>query len=345
MNFADLVINLLHAVYVHKLDPFALQLTATSGIRWYGLSYLAGFFCAYGIILSLSKRGKIRLPESKVSDFIFYAAVGAILGGRLGYCFFYDTNLLTKVSSSFPFWGVLEVHHGGMASHGGILGVMIACLLFAKREALPKLELFDLVALTACLGIMFGRMANFVNAELVGRPVNESFAFAVKFPQDLLGGHFAPGKGISDLAAIAPQLGFSDNQIQQALRSQSPYFFETVANKAISQIQNGNVAVSEAVSPLLISRHPSQLYEAFLEGFLLFIIILIARRFWKNEGVASSTFLIIYPVLRILAEQFRMPDAQIGFELFGLTRGQWISVAMLLIGVCYSCLVLRKNSN
>ena len=343
MHFSEIFQFIFQAAYLHDLSPFAIKFTDSLGIRWYGLSYLAGFFAAYLIILNLSKKNKISLSKEKVSDFVFYAAVGAILGGRIGYCLFYDTSLLSKFTSSFPFWGVLEVNHGGMASHGGILGVLIACLLYAKREALPKLELLDLVALTACLGIMFGRIANFVNGELVGRPAQEDYAFAVKFPQDLLSLQYANINQLSDFAQLAYSLGYSKPEVEQALNSHSTYFFENIASKAIEQIQNGNQSVKDAASQILVARHPSQLYEAGLEGLFLFVLILIARKIWPKNGVASSVFLIAYPLVRILGEQFRMPDAQIGFQMFGLTRGQWISILMLVIGILYLVIVLTNK--
>lgn len=336
MQFDSLFLSILEAVYIHDLSPFAIRFSESMGIRWYGLSYLAGFFAAYIIILNLSKRKKIALTPDKVSDFIFYAAVGAILGGRVGYCLFYDTSLLTKVGSSFPFWGVLEVHKGGMASHGGMLGVVLSCILFAKRESLPKLELFDIVALTACLGIMFGRMANFVNGELVGRPASQDYSFAVKFPQDLSSFPYSEPARLGEMAPLAYSLGFSGAEVESALKNRNLIFFETLSTKAIEEIQAGNKTVKETAAQILIPRHPSQLYAAALEGLFLFLLILLARSFWTQPGVASSVFLLAYPVARILGEQFRMPDAQIGYQLLNLTRGQWISIVMLLAGIVYT---------
>lgn len=344
MTLYAFISSILSAVYIHDLSPFAIRFTETMGIRWYGLSYLAGFLSAYFIILNLSKKGQISLKPQLVSDFIFYAAVGAILGGRLGYCIFYDSSLFTKMSETFPFWGVLEVHKGGMASHGGILGVMLACLLFAKKELIPKIELLDLVALTACLGIMFGRMANFVNGELVGRPASESYAFAVKFPQDLLSWHYTNPEQLGKLSKLANAVGYSEAEVNQAILSKSSYFFDLVATKAIEQIQLKNSVVKEEAAQILIARHPSQLYEALLEGLLLFLLILFARSRFRQVGVASSVFVVTYPLLRIVAEQFRLPDAQIGFQMLGLTRGQWISIFMFIAGVIYSIVVLSAKA-
>lgn len=345
MILVELILSVLQAAYVHDLSPFAIRFGEFFGIRWYGLSYLAGFVLAYFIIGWLSRHRKVTLQPHQVSDFVFYAAVGAILGGRLGYCLFYDQSLLTKVTSSFPFWGVLEVHKGGMASHGGILGVFFACMIFAKREALPKLELLDLVALTACLGIMFGRFANFVNGELVGRPSDESYSMAVKFPQDLYAWPYHERARLGELAPAAYALGFSTEEFQTALNSNDARFFDSLVAKVVESIQSGDTTLRDSVSPLLTPRHPSQLYEAFLEGLFLFILIALAWRLWPRPGIPSSTFLVIYPVVRIIGEQFRLPDAQIGFELWGLTRGQWISAAMLLLGFAYAFVVLRAPHN
>ena len=141
-------------------------------------------------------------------------------------------------------------------------------------------------------------------------------------------------------------MGFSEQEVTSAIQSHNTFFFEGIAAKAIDQIQSGNQAVRKIAGDLLTARHPSQLYEAGLEGLLLFILIIIARRIWAKNGVASSVFLVAYPIVRILGEQFRMPDAQLGFQLFGLTRGQWISIFMLAIGITYTiCICLRNKTS
>ena len=113
-------------IYVHHLSPFAIQFTETFGIRWYGLAYLAGFLLCFFVTDWMAKKGLILLDRDKVSDFITFGAIGTLVGGRLGYAVFYAPELLLSWSSAFPYWGVLEVHKGGMASHGGIIGIMFA---------------------------------------------------------------------------------------------------------------------------------------------------------------------------------------------------------------------------
>jgi phosphatidylglycerol:prolipoprotein diacylglycerol transferase len=340
MFIFEQIIQLLSLAYVHDLSPFAIKFSESFGLRWYGLSYLAGFVCAYLILLYLSKKGKISLNKEQVSDFVFYVAVGVIIGGRLGYCVFYDPSLFTKFSNNFPFWGALEVHKGGMASHGGIIGVIASCLLFARKEKLLRLELLDLVALTACLGIFFGRMANFVNGELLGRPAPENYAFAVKFPQEL---YEIEAKDFYKLSAAAESLGFSKESVDFAIRSNDLAFFSRISEKAIEAVQAGNSQVKLVLEPALTARYPSQIYAALLEGLIIFIGLWLLHIKFSRIGVASAGFVVMYPIMRIISEQFRLPDAQIGFQALGLTRGQWISIGMLVFSLIYLVIFLWQS--
>ncbi len=341
ITMLEQIYGLLTAAYIHNLSPFAIQFTDTIGIRWYGLSYLAGFLAAYFMLLRLSKKKIIPLTAQQVSDFVFYVAVGIIIGGRLGYCLFYDPSLFSRFSNSFPFWGVLEVHKGGMASHGGIAGVIAACIIFARKEGLSKITLFDLVALTACLGIFFGRMANFVNAELVGRPCPAGYALAVKFPQDLL--NLEPWR-YHEMAGISEALGYSPEIFKAELTLQNQHFFNKLAETTITRIQSGDKQLASLVDPLLTPRYPSQIYAGLLEGLAIFITLWILYIKFRKPGIASSGFMIMYPIMRVLSEEFRMPDAQLGFQALGLTRGQWLSLSMLIFSLTYSFIVLSKKS-
>ena len=320
--------------WVHDLDPFAIQIYGDFGIRWYGLAYLMGFVASYFIIQFLAKRGKVQLQSEQIWDFITYAAIGTMLGGRLGYTLFYSPGLLFDFSSQAPFWGVLRVNEGGMASHGGMLGVVVACILFARKYKLSIKHLCDLTVLGASIGIFFGRIANFINGELVGRAAPEGYAFAVKFPQDILSWSY--GK-MSILSDVVSKVGVSSAQWQEWLLGRSSdgsaqgHIYETL-NKIIAGIQNGNVALKEALAPHLVARYPSQLIAGALEGGLIFIGLFFLWRKPRKPGVIGAWFVVIYALVRIFNEQFRMPDAHLGFQALGLTRGQWLSVVMLLVG-------------
>ena len=172
--------------YVHNLSPFAIQFTQTFGIRWYGLAYLSGFVSGYYSLLLLAKRGGTLLKEADMADFVTYVAIGVLVGGRLGYCVFYAPELFTSFDNNFPFWGVLKVNEGGMASHGGILGVMLVCYLYGRAKKIPVLHFMDLVVLGGSVGFFFGRIANFINGELYGREAPAGLAWGVKFPQEML---------------------------------------------------------------------------------------------------------------------------------------------------------------
>lgn len=326
---------------VHSLDPFLWQISGNFGIRWYGLSYLTGFIMAYLIILWMARKRISPLPEGYAADFITYVAFGTLIGGRLGYVIFYSPDMLWKFSEHFPYWGVLAVNEGGMASHGGILGVMFATLLFSMRHHVNKLHLLDLVSLTGPLGLFFGRIANFINGELVGRPCDPNFPLAVKFPQDILHWPSAEPTRVAELLPVAEKVGVSATQWSELMEK---FRFDLTARnqlddilfKIIDSIQNGNDAAKEAIAPFLTARHPSQIYQGFGEGLFVFLLLFWLWRKPRHPGFIGSIFVMSYAIMRIVGEEFRMPDFQIGYQWLGLTRGQWLSVAMFLIGVvCY----------
>lgn len=319
--------------WVHDLSPFALQFTEQFGIRWYGLAYLAGFLAGYWFIRYLARQGLTPIPEEKAGDFVFAVAVGVVVGGRLGYCLFYSPKLLIDFSAAFPYWGVLALQHGGMASHGGIAGLFIACLYFARRERLPLFALTDLTTIGGSLGVFFGRLANFVNGELFGRPVQSSVSWAVKFPQEMFTWPSAAPHKLAELGPVVAQVGISPERWQALtgslqLAPQNLRVIEGIMGRIIEVIQSGNVVVKSQLAPLLADRHPSQLYGALLEGLVIFLVIAFIWRKARRPGLISVLYGFLYPSMRILSESFRMPDANIGFQLFGLTRGQWLSIGM-----------------
>ena len=260
------------------IDPIALALGPLK-IRWYALAYLAGFLLGWRYILVLARRmlqarGHVvttknwpitaRPNPDDFGDLISWLVLGVILGGRLGYVFFYNWHHFSNHWSE-----ILMVWHGGMSFHGGFLGASVAMILFARRRGLRVLTIADLVATAAPIGLFLGRVANFINGELFGRFSDMPWAFV--FPQ---GG------------------------------------------------------------PL--PRHPSQLYQAGMEGILLFSLLglLALRPRWLNRpGLLSGVFLIGYGICRIIGELFREPDAQIGFFSYGLTMGQILSVPMIIFGL------------
>lgn len=335
---------------VHTLNPILFSIYGNLAVRWYGLAYLAGFIAAFFLINWIAKRQAQGFKPEMVSDLVTYGAFGILIGGRLGYALFYSPDLFIKFKSSFPFWGVLAVNEGGMASHGGMIGLAVACLLFAKKYQISSLYTFDLVALCGPIGIFFGRIANFINGELVGREVSTEVPWAVKFPSDI---EFWPASAPEKLRALADVIlhipGYSRetwlqwvetfnsvsgsrNQIYQGLRD------------IVEATQNGNTSLVEALAPLLVARHPSQLYQALLEGLFVFLILFILWARPQKPGIIGASFVVFYAIARILGEQFRMPDAHLGYQWLDLTRGQWLSIGMLLIGVVLAILWSKQGS-
>ncbi|WP_415062843.1 prolipoprotein diacylglyceryl transferase [Bdellovibrio sp.] len=334
---------------VHDFDPFALRISGDFGIRWYGLSYMMGFICAYLLIRWLAQRQRSGLTAQMVGDFVTYAAIGTLVGGRLGYVLFYGPDLFLKFKSTFPFWGVLAVNEGGMASHGGIIGIVLACLLYARKYSVNSLYLLDLVAVTGPIGVFFGRIANFINGELVGRPCDPSFPLAVKFPQDIFMWPSQEVTRLPDLAPVVEKIGVGREQWLELVEK---FRFDvgsrdqlySIMNKVVESIQEGNTAAKEAIAPILTPRYPSQLFAAVGEGLFLFVFLFLLWRKPRKPGFVAATFVLLYAIVRVIDEHFRMPDAHIGFQWLGLTRGQWLSVAMFAVGLILMFVWTRASS-
>jgi phosphatidylglycerol---prolipoprotein diacylglyceryl transferase len=336
-------------MYVHDLNPFAIQFSESFGIRWYGLSYMLGFICAYILIRWLSYRQRAGLNPNMVGDFITYVAIGTLVGGRLGYVIFYAPDLLLKFKGDFPFWGVFAVNEGGMASHGGMIGIVVACMLFARRCGVNLLYLLDLVSVSGPLGVFFGRIANFINGELVGRPAPEGYPLAVKFPQDILNWPSTDFDKLKGLGDVVDKLNVTRDQWLGMLEKfqldtlSKAQVYETL-QKIVMEVQKGNSGVRDSLAPLLTARYPSQLFAAFGEGLLIFLVLFFLWRKGRKPGFIAASFIILYALVRIADEYFRMPDIQIGYQWLGLTRGQWLSVGMLVVGVSMMFLWMRSNS-
>jgi len=291
------------AYYVHHLNPFLIRFYDQFGIRWYGVAYLCGFIAAFYLLKWLARKGYGSLTEGQVADFTFYAALfGVLLGGRLGYVLFYRPEMLTDPIS------ILRVGDGGMASHGGIIGLIIFSWIYARRHKISWTGIGDNLVAVAPIGLLFGRIANFINGELWGHPTN--VPWAVQFPSELLDYSDKAQTAIDQCSALSPNLD-SVNAIIDAART--------------------NPQVREILSHILTPRHPSQLYEALLEGVLLFVCLITIRlRFRKPDGVTTGCFFLLYPIMRIIGETFRVPDAPLTGPF---TRGQFLSLFMFLIAL------------
>lgn len=263
------------AYWVHTPHPFLIQFTETIGIRYYGLSYVLGFVGAAWLMQRYAKAGKSLLPEAKVWDFIVVLVIGVMLGGRLGSFLLYNPGQLFRQPLDF-----FRVWEGGMASHGGFVGVTVATWWYARRHKLPLLHLADLAVSAGPLGLMLGRIANFINGELWGHPTDVPWA----------------------------------------------------------------VIFSESPLPL-VPRHPSQLYEAALEGALL--LAYGQWRFWRTKGPQlhpgrlTGEFLVGYAIARVICEQFREPDFGVS-PIWGMNRGAFYSLFMAAAGLLVIAISLRQ---
>jgi phosphatidylglycerol---prolipoprotein diacylglyceryl transferase len=293
------------AYYVHDLDPLIFRLWGNVGPRWYGLAYVLAFICSYLVYRKLAQRGFADLSVAKVGDFVTGAALfGVIVGGRLGYVFFYRPEMLRAPMS------ILRVWEGGMSSHGGMLGLLAFTFYYAWRHKISWTNLGDNLVVTAPIGLFFGRCANFINGELYGRATNVSWA--MQFPKELTENIGEAERAISACRQIDPSLTSSD-AIVAAVRHQPP--------------------VKEILRGILTPRHPSQIYEAFFEGVVLFAILWFVRtRMRQPNGVLTGLFFICYAIFRIVVENFREPDASL---IGGFTRGQFFSFFLIAIGLAF----------
>lgn len=293
------------AYFVDNFDPFIFRLWDDVGPRWYGLAYVLAFACGFLVVRYLARRGYCDLPPERVSDFITWAALfGVLLGGRLGYVLFYRPQMLREPLS------ILRVWEGGMASHGGMIGLLLFTLYYARRHRLHWTNLGDNLVVAAPIGLFFGRVANFINGELYGRATN--VAWAMQFPKEIL-----ENAGEEQRAIAAA------SQIDRALTDP----------EQIIQAARHHPQLTDALRGILNPRHPSQVYEATLEGAVLFAILWLVRtRMRQPNGVLTGLFFVCYAVFRIVCEMFREPDA----PLVGtFTRGQFLSCFLIAIGIAF----------
>ena len=293
------------AYFVDNFDPFMFRLWDNVGPRWYGFAYVLAFVCGYLVGRHLSRRGYCDLPPNRVSDFITWAALfGVLLGGRLGYVLFYKPEMLREPLS------ILRVWEGGMASHGGMIGLFLFTLYYARRHKISWLNLGDNLVVAAPIGLFFGRVANFINCELYGRAAHVSWA--MQFPKELMESLTEANHALTTAQKIDPTLNDAESIIEAARHSPQ---------------------LTDALRGILTPRHPSQIYEALLEGVALFAILwFVRKRLRQPNGVLTGLFFICYAVFRIICEVFREPDA----SLVGpFTRGQFLSFFLIAIGLAF----------
>jgi len=253
-----------------EFNPVALQIGPLS-IHWYGLMYLLAFALVWLLGRQRIRQGLMPLTPRHLEDLLFYGVLGVIVGGRVGYALFYKLgDFLARP------WELLYLWQGGMSFHGGLIGVLVALWLFARKTNHAFLTVSDSLAPLIPLGLAAGRLGNFINGELWGRPAD--LPWAMVFPQ--------AGDGIA--------------------------------------------------------RHPSQLYEMGLEGFVLFLMLWWFSRRPRPMGQVSALFLVGYGVLRFLVEYTREPDRFLGVLAGGMSMGQWLSLPMILMGVWMATRTLKR---
>lgn len=312
---------------VHTLDPVILRLGDALAIRWYGVAYLAGFAVAWMLARVLARRGLVPLRPDAVGDFMTACVVGVVAGGRLGHVLFYDPHLLWTFHSGFPFWGLLDLHKGGMSSHGGMVGTLLAMAWFARAHGIPLLALCDVVCFIAPPGLMFGRVANWVNGELWGRVLPNTLqtnppAWSVKYPEEAI-----------LLAAEQRTANPGSMAAERLLANAEQLYRDAYA---------GSVEAVQAVAALVPARYPSQFFQAFTDGPLLFAALVLVWLRPRRAGTLLGAFFVVYGVLRIATEQFREPDEGV-FAIGSATLPMLLSGAMVVFGTAVLFMVRRSQ--
>ncbi|AWM81052.1 prolipoprotein diacylglyceryl transferase [Gammaproteobacteria bacterium ESL0073] len=258
------------------IDPVAISIGPIA-IHWYGLMYIFGIAIAWFLGRSRLPRVQPALSKDDLSDLVFYCALGVILGGRLGYVLFYDLPVYAENPLR-----IFQIWNGGMSFHGGMLGVIVGIWVFAKRRKRTFFSLADFVAPLAPIGLGLGRLGNFINGELLGKPTSPDHEWlGMIFPQD----------------------------------------------------------------PMHLVRYPSQLYQCFLEGLVLFLIVWFFSRKPRPTMAVSGMFLLWYGIFRFVVEFVRLPDPQLGYLAFGwLTMGQVLCLPMIIIGLALLIVAYNKKS-
>ncbi|HYE03647.1 MAG TPA: prolipoprotein diacylglyceryl transferase [Phycisphaerales bacterium] len=329
--------------WVHTLDPYIVRFGGGYGVRWYGTAYLTGFLLGYLLLRWLTRRGVVLIAPGRVGDAMMWFIGGVLVGGRLGYVLVYQRELLWSFSEGFPWWGLLAINQGGMASHGGIVGVILASWRVSRgwREPgdarppapVPFLHITDAVAFLAPIGLTLGRVANFINGELLGRivapPGQPAPWWSVRFPHELSGWVSRTERP----RGHTPELTPAQERLLWSLVDR--------AGDVDALIRRADEFAPE-LARILSARHPSQLYQAFAEGPVLGLILWVAWARPRKAGLIGCLFVLFYGILRIVTEQFRLPDPQflegtLGEDpdgrFAGLTMGQWLSVVMVVVGV------------
>lgn len=341
------------AAYFHTLSPVALDLGVFS-LKWYGLAYAAGFLYAWLLLRWFARRGLTPLSPNGVTDGMLALVLGVILGGRLGYVLFYDPALLVQFAPRFPFWAALDISRGGMASHGGIVGVILASFWVARRaertdtaRGTSVLHVIDLTAIGCTIGLGLGRLANFVNGELLGKivayPGSPAPWWSVRFPGEFLDRSDMNLSAEQEVALLDIAQRYSPRPAGELPPDD---VFQNMLNLLHSPTFSDRAALIEALTPLVSARHPSQIYQFLAEGVVLTAVLWFVWRLPRKPGVIGCWFLITYGVLRVITELWRLPDAHLAVErILGLTRGQWLSVAMVLVGTIALPIVVRRASS
>jgi phosphatidylglycerol:prolipoprotein diacylglycerol transferase len=295
------------AYYLHTFDPFIFRIWGDFGARWYGMAYVLAFACGIWLLRVLARRGYTQLRVEQVGDFITWGALfGVMLGGRVGYVIFYHPEMLLHPLA------IVRVWEGGMSSHGGMIGLILFTYWYARRHKLSWTNLGDNLVVVAPIGLFFGRCANFINGELYGRLT--MVPWAMLFPKELL----EPGN-----AAEAERAVVAAQRFDASLSTP----------EAIVSALHHSPPLREIIRPILTPRHPSQIYEALLEGMLLFAILWLVRtRTRQPDGVLTGLFFVCYAIFRIVVEYFREPDASL---IAGFTRGQFFSFFLIAIGLAF----------
>ncbi len=332
---SDLFPSLL-ATYIHDINPVIFKISGGFALRWYGLAYLGGFIAGYYLLKYLSAKRLYPVTQDKLGDFVTYVAIfGVLIGGRLGYIlFYYIPNGGWDLFMKDP-WITFRVWEGGMASHGGIIGVLLFTLYYAIRHHLNWTALTDGLAIAAPVGIFFGRMANFINGELYGSLTPPGSSKGMKFPGELIESQKLTYTALTRIYEECPDSVLE--QVAPLPEAANQYGAEWM----IARVRD-TPEIKEIVGSVLPERYPSQLYEALAEGLVPFAILWFVRIKFPQAftGIFCCLFCLLYATGRIIVENFREPDSPVWMNM---TRGQFLSLFLIVLGIAFGIHALRRK--
>lgn len=317
---------------------YAIKFADNFGIHWNGLAISLSIICSFVLLKWLVSRQRFELTQKQVFDFLFTAVIGVLVGARLGYCLFIDTELFFQFNHEAPYWGAIAINEGGFSSFGAILGGLFACGYFTFRTGISRLYLMDLAAVCAPIALFFSRAANIFTGEIFGKVVSASEPATIKVPQEILYWPFDNFDKLQALTPLAEKAGIDSQnwQMWTDQYSSSPEiqgFLHSALMQIVQYISTKPEEYFSLLEPLLQPRFPVSIVGSLLEGILLFFIVIFTWYKPRRPGIITAVFLVLYAALQIAIDPYRQQNTLETTTIFGMSEQMILSGICLVIGI------------